>query len=66
MTNYERHFGSPAITAMTIERDGLANVFDICDFDTCPRYTSGCEDSKGVCPLDTYEGILEWLNQEAR
>lgn len=64
MSRWSRYFGTPTSTAETLAKDGLANVFDICDFDTCPRYSDECERPGGTCPLDTYEGILEWLMEE--
>ena len=64
MSRWTRYFSTPEDTARTLERDGLANVFDICDFETCPSRSEECEKAGSICPLDTYEGILEWLEGE--
>ena len=65
MNRWMKYFGGAGITARTLERNGLDGVFDICDFETCPRYSDACDDPMGVCPLDTYDGILEWLMGDA-
>lgn len=63
MSRWSKLFGSPTNAAMTIKEKGL--LYDLLDqCDECPKYTDECISPNGICRMESFEAILEWLEGE--
>ena len=56
MTNYEKLFGTPEMAARTLQPDSMS-----CKYCLLRDY---CKD--GICFIDDYDVLLEWLESEVR
>lgn len=60
MSRWSKLFGTPTDAARTIVEKGL--LYDLLDqCDGCPKYTEECLDVGGICQMNSFESIVEWL-----